>query len=195
MAQEAVASGLLKLGVPRLNPTNMKALVGVFGDDRQPDNTLASLMCSTGFDSEPPRLELGVVVQDPSENYWLCIQPLCDSVRLQDNRAFPLMPLRKSAGNETPDAMFQDEDGQFVSVKFEQQPHKLAMPKFEPNGEGSVVAVREGPNWRFESTKVSYRAITRLRAEVASHAVHGFVSTASRVGVDVSEWMRQGAPG
>lgn len=194
IVQEAVASGLLRVGITKLRSKNMEPLVGAFGSDRRSDNALASLMCSTGFGSEPPRLELGVVVKDPSENYWLCIQPLCDSVRIQDKRAFPLMPLHKSTEDDKPDAIFQDRDGRFVSVNFEPHPHTLAMPEFEPNGEGSVIAEGEAPNWRFESRDASYQAVTRLRAEVASHAVHSFASTASRVGVDVSEWMSQGAP-
>ncbi len=194
IVQEAVASGLLRVGIPKLKSKNMKPLVGAFGSDRRSDNALASLMCSTGFGSEPPRLELGVVVKDPTGNYWLCIQPLCDSVRIQDKRAFPLMPLRKSSKDDKPDAIFQDRDGQFVSVNFEPHPHMLALPEFEPNGDGSVIAAGEAPDWRFESREASYQAVTRLRVEVASHAVHGFASTASRVGVDVSEWMNQGAP-
>ncbi len=150
-------------------------------------------MCATGIGSQPPRLELGIVVKDESGNYWLCMQPLCDSVRIDGIRAFPLMPLRERIEADTPDAMFKDQAGQVVSVNFEKHPHKLVMPEFEPNEDGSVVAVGEAPDWRFEGRNASYEAITRLRPEIVSQAVHGFTSMASRVGVDVSEWMRQGA--
>ena len=193
IAQEAVALGLLKVGISKLNYKKVKTLVEAFSDDRESDRAMASLMCAIGIGSQRPRLELGMVVEDQAENYWLCIQPLCDSVRISGSRAFPFMPLRESTEEDAPDAMFEDPVGRFVSVNFEQHPHKLSMPEFEPNREGQVVAVGEASNWRFESGETSFRAVTRLRPEIASQAVHGFTSMASRVGVDVSEWMRQGA--
>ena len=193
IAKEAVSLGLLKVGISTLNYKKVKTLAEAFSDDRQSDRALASLMCSTGIGSQCPRLELGMVVKDESGNYWLCIQPLCDSVRIIGSRAFPLMPLRESTEGDAPDAMFEDQAGQFVLVNFEQHPHKLVMPEFEPNGDGSVLAVGEAPDWRFEGRDASYEAITRLRPEIASQAVHGFTSMASRAGVNVSEWMRQGA--
>ena len=189
IAQEAVARGLLKVGVSKLNHKKVKTLAEAFSDDRESDRALASLMCTTGIGSQRPRLELGMVVKDQSGNYWLCIQPLCDSVRISGSRAFPFMPLRESTKDDSPDAMFEDPAGRFVSVNFEKHPHKLAMPEFEANRDRQVMAVGEAPNWRFESGETSFRAITRLRPEIASQAVHGFTSMASRVGVDVSEWM------
>lgn len=194
LAQEAVALGLLQIGVQKIKPAHLEALVAAFGNEQQSNQAFASLMSTTGFGSKPPRLELGLVVQDSSGNYWLCIQPLCDSVRIRDRRAFPLMPLRLSAEGGKPDAMFRDKAGEFIAVNFEQHPHKLAMPEFEANEHGSVIAVGEALHWRFEGGEDNYQAIARLRMEIAFHAVHGFVSQASRIGVDVSEWMRQGMP-
>ena len=196
IAQEAVAVGLLKSGVQRVNSGNVKSLVEAFGDDRLSDKAFATLMCSTGFDSEPPRLELGVVVKDPSGNYWLCTQPLCDSVRIQGKRAFPMMPLREfdKSRDKEPDVMIKGKDGQFIAINFEQHPYKLNMLTFDSGDLGSLIAQGEAPDWWFEDVNDAvYQAITRLRSEVAVSAAQDFASRASRVGVDVSEWLRKGA--
>lgn len=102
------------------------------------------------------------------------------------------MPLRESTEKDAPDAMFEDLEGRVVSVNFEKHPHKLAMPEFEANSNGSVIATGEAPEWRFESGESSFRVVARLRPEIVYQAVHGFTAMVSRVGVDVSEWMRHG---
>ena len=151
-------------------------------------------MSSSHLGDVPPRLELGVVVRDQSERYWLCIQPACDSVRIHQPRAFPMMPLKVKGADRT-DAMIQTADGSYVRAGFERSPYKVAMPQFAPTEAAAVVAAPKSSSWRFTSVDGHvYTAVARLRLEVALRAVQGFASQASRVGVDESEWLRVGAP-
>ena len=214
LARDAVIRGLLKIGLSdrQISKTVPELIAAFFPKDsehiqeaKKPNETFAALMDSSDFGDVPPKLELGVVVkedkdEDESANFWLCIQPLCDSVRLQDSRAFPLIPLKKCAGKTgKPDAMIRDGDD-FVAISFQQHPYKLKMPEFTPKQEtGTVTATREPSktgkptNWQFKSKDGRvYRAVTRLRFEFAAKAVQDFASNASRVGVDTSEWLRRG---
>lgn len=215
LANEAVAMGLSRIGMSSISSKTAKRLTNLltcaFGKDlEQPkeaeksNETFAALMSSIDFGNVPPVLELGVVLKvikalkddEPSVDFWLCIQPLCDSVRIRDRRAFPLMPLKKSCeGGEESDAMIRDGDD-FIAVPFQKHPYELKMSEFKPEKEnGRVIATGESSNWQFEDVDGRiYRAVTRLRFELAAKAVQGFASSASRVGVDVSEWLRRRAP-
>lgn len=198
-AHEVLTEGLLKKGLKdRQVKKVVIELTDAFCNDleqiqqtKKPSETFAALMNSIDFGDSPPRLELGVVVKDKSAKFWLCIQPLCDSVRLQGKRAFPLMPLEKCA--DKPDAMIRDGDD-FVAVSFQQHPYELKMLEFTPKEETGTVTATGGPsNWQFKSVDgCVYHAVTRLRFEFAAKAVQGFASSASRVGVNVSEWLRRG---
>ena len=196
MANATVVRGVMKTGIKKPNDATIAKLVASLRGGRRSNESLALLMNSTSFRAIAPRLELGIVLQDESRKYWLCLQPLCDSVRLPEVRNFPLIPLRKFVkGNDKhPDAMIEERDGRVMAVMWEQHPYKLSMQEFSRAEGGTVVAEGEAPYWHFRNVEGKvYQAITRLRPEVASDALHGFVSQVSRVGVDLSEWLRMGA--
>ncbi len=195
LVRKAVALGLLKVGIGKTNKKLARQLTDSLINAAGSSKAMAALMSSSPLGDVAPRLELGIVVRDQSERYWLCIQPLCDSVRITQPRAFPMMPLRVEEGNRT-DAMIQTTEGKYVRVGFEQSPYKATMPQFSATEGGAVVAERESSNWQFttDSGDDTYTAVARLRPEVASAAVQGFASRASRIGVDASEWLRVGAP-
>ena len=193
LALEAIASGLPEIGLVDSAVTRaVDDLTAAFGDGETSSETLAAMMGSSDFGQKAPRLELGVVLRDDSGEYWLCIQPLCDSVRLNSCRAFPM--LRLVQDNRRPTAIIRSPDNTLLRIRFDTAPHRLDMPKFEPTSHGAVLAQGEPSDWRFTSVDGSeYRAITRLRPELAAQAVQGLTSAASRPGVDASEWLRRKA--
>lgn len=194
LSRDAVVNGLLKIGMAdRAVSRAVGDLAEAVGDAGASNESLAVLMSSSSLGDTPPRLELGVVLQDGERRYWLCIQPLCDSVRLDSSRAFPMLPV--ALDPQEPAAMIRSPEGDAIRVGFDLSPHRLAMPEFSPTRERAVIAGGDPSNWRFTSDDgVEYRAITRLRPEVVAQAVHGLASAASRTGDDVSEWLRRGAP-
>lgn len=194
LCHKAIANGLSKVGMTDKEVSrSVRDLAAAVGDASTSNESLAVLMSSSSLGETPPRLELGVVLQDGEGRYWLCIQPLCDSVRLDASRAFPMMPV--ALNTQEPTAMIRSPEGDAIRVCFNLSPHRLAVPEFSPTHERAVIAEGDPSNWRFTSDDgAEYRAITRLRPEVAAQAVHGLVSEASRTGADVSEWLRRGAP-
>lgn len=193
LAREAMTRGLAGLGLG--DPAVTKAvddLTAAFGAGAASSEELAVKMSCSDFGRAPPRLELGVVVRDDSGHYWLCIQPLCDSVRLTGRRAFPMLQLVQDA--RRPEGVIRPPENTLIHIRFDTAPHRLAMPEFEPTIADAVVAAGQPPDWRFTSAAgAEYRAITRLRPELASQAVHGLTTTASRAGFDTSEWLRRKA--
>ncbi len=194
LSREAIISGLSKIGMTDREVSRAVGdLTDAVRDADISNESLAVLMSSSSLGETPPRLELGVVLQDREGGYWLCIQPLCDSVRLDSSRAFPMLPLVLYP--QKPMAMIRSSAGDAIRVDFDPSPHRLAVPEFAPTHERAVIAHGDSSNWRFTSEDgAEYRAITRLRPEVAAQAVHGLASAASRTGADVSEWLRRGAP-
>ena len=194
LVQEAIVHGLSKIGMADNAVSKVVAdLAAAVGDASAPDESLAVLMSSSNLGDKPPRLELGVVLQDGEGGYWLCVQPLCHSVRLASSRAFPMVPL--SLDPKEPAAMIRSPEGDAIRVGVDPRPYRLAVPRFSPTKERAVFAEGSPSNWHFTSDgDIQYRAITRLRPEVSARAVHGLVSAASQVGVDISEWLRRGAP-
>ena len=195
---EAIARGLYEMGMEAGKVRDRASEVsGVFGDSRLSEERLAALMSGSEFGTEPPCLELGVVLEDlQSGTYLLCIQPVCDSVRLTEAQAFPFMPLRQEPSGP-PAAIIRDGEGNASKVGFESKPHKLVMREFCPDESGRVVATSsrsEPAGWVFvtKNRNHTYRALARLRSEVAVQAVQQFVTKASRPGVDTFELLRLG---
>lgn len=198
LAKRAVAMGLQRLGLGDAKLDELLIpLTETFGVDKEPHELLAALMSSTQFGDIPPRLEAGIVLEDKGD-YWLCIQPLCDSVRLKGPRKFPLLPLIANAnrdGNIKRDsnAMIGAADGKALPVQFCSHPYELATPEFAPEvGGPSVQAQLEEGTWYFYDTEGRrYSAVCRLRDEFTQQAVQKLTSGVTRPGVDLSEWLRR----
>ena len=193
LAREAIASGLA--GVRLKDSAISKAVNDVtaaFEDGVASSEALAVMMSSSDFGQQPPRLELGVVLRDDSGKYWLCIQPLCDSVRVKCRRAFPMLGLVPD--DRRPAAMIRSPENTLIGIRFDTAPYKLAMPEFKRTSADAVFAHGQTPEWRFTDVDdVEYLAVTRLRPELAAQAVQGLTSAASRPGFDASEWLRRKA--
>ena len=190
LARTAIASGLSSIGLGDSAITEaVDDLTVAFGDAANSKESLAILMSACDFSPVPPRLELGTVLRDGDGNYWVCIQPLCDSVRLKEPRAFPLLPIIVNTAK--PEAMIRSPDGDAIGIGFDWSFFKLAMPMFEPTGK-VVAAQQDKSGWIFtDADQNPYRAVTRLRPEIAARAAHGLASAASRAGVDAPEWLRR----
>lgn len=201
-AEEALALGFTKLGLNdnRLNRL-LAPLVEAFGVGREPHESLAVLMSSTQFGDISPRLEAGIVLENNGD-YWLCIQPLCDSVRLSESRRFPLLPLVANADRDdnikkNSDAMIRAVDGTTLPVQFSSHSYKLTTSEFTPGeGDSSVQAQLEDGTWYFYDTEGRrYSAVCRLRDEFTQQAVQKLTSGVTRPGVDLSEWLRRAGRG
>ncbi|MDE0318874.1 MAG: response regulator receiver domain [Acidimicrobiaceae bacterium] len=204
--REAVSRGFARAGLGDSAITEACAdLATAMADAGQSNEKLAVLIDSCGFGSAPPRLELGVVVmrepksEEPQQaghgadqHLWLCVQPLCDSVRLREQRAFPFVPISVNA--DAPNAMICPPDGAPTGISFNTHLYRLQQARFAPSAAGAVVAQGSPTNWHFtDEDGVRYRVVTRLRSELSAQVVHSLGSAATRVGTDQSEWFRRRA--
>ena len=205
LVRRAIASGLARIGLgDTAITTAADGLEAAVAGVAPSNESLAVLFDSTGFGDAPPRLELGVVLMgEPTEaepeqgaqhagrHLWLCVQPLCDSVRLREPRAFPLVPILVDAG--VADAMICLPDGVPTGVSFVTRLHELRQVRFAPSEAGAVIAQGNAPNWYVpDEDDTRYRVVTRLRPELAAQVAHTLGATATRIGTDRSEWLRRG---
>ena len=193
LAHEAITRGLADVGLGDSAVSDaVDVLTAAFGNGAASSEALGVMMSSSDFGQKPPRLELGVVLRDESGKYWLCIQPLCDSVRVKCRRAFPMLGLVPD--DRRPAAMIRSPENTLIGIRFDTAPYKLAMPEFKRTSADAVFAHGQTPEWRFTDVgDVEYLAVTRLRPELAAQAVQGLTSAASRPGFDASEWLRRKA--
>ena len=190
LVHRAIAAGLARVGLGDSAISKAAAdLVAAMAAAVPSSESLAVLLDSSSLGNTPPRLELGVVVRDEQERYWLCIQPLCDSVRLAEKRDFPMLGI--NIAPRKPTAMIHSPEGEALAVDFDGSPHKLRLVSFVPS-DGAVHAEDIAGGWCFTDEDGSvYLAVTRLRHEFAAQALHGLTTAASRVGADGSEWLRR----
>lgn len=209
LVREAFKHGLCKfrdLGLSeKALDSAIPELTAALADADASNRDLAVMMDALGIGETPLRLELGVVLtrtattespeqagSDVDRSWWMCVQPLCDSVRLQGPRDFPLIPVRKDLNG--PAAMVRSADRTPTGISFVTQLHRLKKARFVPNGMGAVVAQGSPSMCYFtDADGVRYDVVARLRPELASQVVHSLGSAATRIGADQSEWLRRGA--
>ncbi|MCY3849330.1 MAG: response regulator receiver domain [Acidimicrobiaceae bacterium] len=209
LVREALTDGLCRFRELGLSESSLKKAIPeltatLTGADASNRN-LAVMMDSLGTSEMPPRLELGVVLkrepsgeEDPQPgnetdwHLWLCVQPLCDSVRLEGPRAFPLVPISEETNGLK--AMICPPDRDPTCITFVTNLHQLVHVRFAPNGAQAVVAEGDRLDWHFTDVNgTRYRVVTRLRPDLAAHVAHTLSSAATRIGTDQSEWLRLGA--
>ena len=154
------------------------------------------------YSSRPPMLTLGVVLQEVSSEggsddnaYYVCVQPLCDSVRLKEGspRQFPLLPLRVASDTRP---RFVAMDGDLPTpFKAAIKLHRARLVEFETNHPDSGV-VRAEPvdgSWLYRALDgTNLRHLGQLRDATIQRIAHDLGSDASRIGVDDPEWIRLG---
>ena len=205
LAREAIARGLSEFRAFGLTESSMRKAIPELTDSLDgadaSNHKLAAMMDSVGFGNVAPRLELGVILLGPiasdsqladegaGQQMLLCVQPLCDGVRLREACAFPFVPILQ--GTDASEAMIRDLKGEHTGISFATNLHRLLQVQFVPSETGAVVAQGVSPNWHFTSEdRTRYRAVTRLRPDRAAQVAHALGSAATRVGTDQSEWLR-----
>lgn len=166
--------------------------------EKQGDRNLAMLMSNRHFyENAKPILTLGTIISSTRRNnteeineYWICLQPICDGVRLKDKRFFPLLPLVPSS--DTGESVIVVRDGhepKFLQAKY--NPFYLKMVEFAPVSRERVVAQNSEGTWGFISTDgTKYKWLSELKPSHAQRIAHGVSVAVSRIGLVESEWGR-----
>ncbi len=131
------------------------------------DEVLAMLMSLRHRYTNPaPQLALGTIVartDDAGTTYLLCLQPVCDSVRLKGPRRFAFLSL-KPADNSRNCELIVSEGEQLVFLALKPNPYLLEMISFSPNRDEKVMAdVRNGDFLFTSDDNVAFRWIADLK--------------------------------
>lgn len=134
-----------------------------------------------------PILTLGTVIKDCNNNYKICVQPACDCARIKkEGRHFLFLPVSVNEKEGIPIALEDNIIG-FVDT----HPYNIVSFIFQPQEEDHPVsAIIENDKFVFRSVISSYQWITTLKSLYAQRIVEACSSQLSRVGLDMSEWMR-----
>ncbi len=130
-----------------------------------------------------------------SLRYYLCIQPLCDSVRLSESTQFPFLPLteieQKSFTDQKAFALTVPLQDEYVYLKVSYSPRDLCLEAFKPTGDRVLLTAADG-KWNVQATNGSaYEYVAELKSEQTNRVLVRFAQQAARPGLDESEWLRR----
>ena len=164
----------------------------------------ALLSLKTRYHGRPPRLSIGTVLRTEGAEeprYFLCLQPKCDSVRLNAATGFPLIPLTPLAltggsNGALTRLVAEVEHDQWEFFEIGAKPSELIRGVFEPgdNPPGEVLA-SEGQPGRFYFDDANgdqrYWWVADLKDEHALRVAAEVANALSRPGPNDSEWLRR----
>lgn len=138
-----------------------------------------------------PYLTLGTVIKvKDKDQFYLCIQQKCDSLRIKDDeeRSFLFLPLSSDKGNN-PIILKSDSDVYLKLKVNDSNCHNLIIIRFKQTSEGMVIADKESEFT--DSMNLKYQWILDLKDSHAQRIANKFAAQLSRVGLDESEWLRR----
>lgn len=153
------------------------------------------------YRDKPPRLRLGSIVKDMVDSrYLLCIQPLCDSVRIKHNEDtfYPFMVLALETSPQKESSLDicipSEENTNAVWLSVTSKPSSLLSFPFRAKSakERYVEAVLEEDSWVFRASQSStaLRWVADLKIGKAQRIVSELAARIHTLGIDEFEWMR-----
>jgi hypothetical protein len=162
------------------------------------DQSLAMLMSiRSRYGSPPPILRLGTIVLETKgkhTRFLLCVQPVCDSVRIEKERAFPFLPLRIVGGGYSDCEFLIKDQSKVLRFALQTKPFEAKMITFKPSGRDREIVARNAKTGRFfkaTSRRTTYRWIADLKPDHAQRVANDYAYKISRVGLNESEWLRK----
>jgi len=149
----------------------------------------------TRYQNSPPHLTMGVVLQKiKNKTLWVCIQPKCDSVRLENrSRKFPLLPILPGIGGGATLPKIGDDDTEtFCHILVHPQHCQTIEFKSARVDKSRIYPKRSNGKWVFLSAEqLRFQFIAELKDEIAQNILNDFAATTARVGTNPSEWLRK----
>jgi hypothetical protein len=150
-----------------------------------------------GGTTSPPELRLGSILclrassSGAGDRFFLCLQPLCDSVRLQGVASFPLLPLPEMDIDGNKFGLVVRE-GALRVLSHELRLGLLESSKFRPNKQTQTVLAKwERDEWVFVTGARRYVWLGNLRTDKAHRLANSLGANAGRVGINEYEYFRR----
>jgi hypothetical protein len=147
------------------------------------------MMIRTRYARPTRTLTLGTLVHDPStDDYLLCVQPRCDSVRIGSERPFPFLVARAPKKDKGPD-LVTTRNGTVVNLAVPTDPHGLRLVVCL--GKNGVCSATETEGeLLFATNSGTLTWIADLKDEYAQRFAAQLAANLARVGLDEHEIMR-----
>jgi hypothetical protein len=186
--------------IPSLNngsrKTRKAAKIFLPSSDSDANHRFSHLMASRTFygDRRRKTLQLGSIVYNEKDSrYSLCIQPVCDSIRLKAPRDFIFVKMNKMEGDDgraSHVVCFPEEPP--LELVYEPKSYLCYSATFKPDSSSQeIVAIEKDGVTYFEDIQGNkYHWVDQLKTSHAQRAVERFASDLSRVGLTESEWLR-----
>ena len=152
----------------------------------------ARMMLRTTYRNPRRELRLGTIIFRRSR-YFLCVQPVCDSVRLSTGRptSFPFLPLVVAKAGDKIDLVVPHPlRKEWVPLSLQRKPRTIEMIEFEPTGDGVVPAYKQGASYRFISSNGGYQWVGDLKPHFAHRVASELGHQFSRIGLTEPEVLR-----
>lgn len=167
-------------------------------EDSDSNQRFSHLMSSrTFYGNKKKSLKLGSIVhQKDSDRYFLCVQPICDSVRLEGKRVFVFVQMEKGGKDDGDNASHVVilSDGAVQELVYQPKSYLCFTSTFSPDRAAQEVIAEPDDNGSpfFQDTEGQrFYWVDQLRASHAQRAVERFASDLSRVGLTEAEWLRR----
>lgn len=161
--------------------------------DLADDHFATRMMFRTSYQKPRRKLHLGTVVGRRGD-FWMCVQPLCDSEGLEPGKtiSFPFLPLEDHSRGKV-DFVFPDSsDTSWRSLALQRNPSDLKLIPFEVGPEGVVTALRDHGQYYFRvRERLRYRWVAELKPDFAQRVASQIGHQFARVGVDEPEILRR----
>lgn len=135
-----------------------------------------------------PELTQGVILKDEHECYWLCVSPACDCARISTTgKNFIFVPINKEMTDGIPIVLDQN---MIKSVNI--HPYSINMWRFSSKEENKPVkAENDNETYVFTDAEGNkYQWVLTLKRLYAQRITEKLSSQISRVGLNISEWLR-----
>jgi hypothetical protein len=156
---------------------------------------LSSLMSQRiAYDNALRALHLGVILKevDRKGRYMICLQPVCDSVRMDGKtRAFVFCILDAPKENDSFNQIVMDLSGNLIRLDFKPKVFNCYISNFTSRTDAVYTAKEDNGQYIFQDDNgYKYEWIAELKTEHAQRAAEEFGRALSRVGLTESEWSR-----
>jgi hypothetical protein len=168
-------------------------------DNRYLDEAFSLITTNRSFyERTLPTLTFGTILQKVRDkSYWVCLQPRCDSVRIEKERFFPFLPLIKVDKDQRFNLALKEGD-RYIRLLLRDNPHEIKLIPFDPDPDTKRVIPRalgeDGHFFVSAKRSAKYKWVGELRTEQVQRIANKFASNLARVGLDESEWLRRYSP-
>ena len=189
--------------VPKLsNNSNTRKASKILlpAEDDKANHRFSCLMANRTFYHQKPKpLRLGsVLFRKRDKTYLLCVQPVCDSVRLEKDTSFIFAELTVTEQGEDKNPashIVVREHNEFVELHYQPKSYRCFVAIFAPDRHTKQVLAKESAREKSpvfdDKSRRRYLWVDQLKISHAQRAVEDLARDLSRVGLTESEWLRR----